>query len=56
MTVREKIKLLTNVEVSTDNLGLLRENPEEYVKEKQDISKLKSLFYLIDAVSDMEEA
>lgn len=55
MKVSEIIKLLTGVETDTDNLKLLRENPEEHVAEKSDLDKLEQLFYLLDMTDAPED-
>ena len=55
MRVSEMIKLLTDVEVDTDDLKLLRENPEKHISNTADLPKLEQLFELIDAAADMED-
>lgn len=54
MRVSEMIKLLTDIEVNTDDLKLLRESPEKHVSNIADIPKLEHLFNLIDETIRVE--
>ena len=54
MNFKNLIKTLLDIEVETDNLLELRENPNKYVTKKEDIEKLNDLFLLIDFLDDQE--
>lgn len=54
MNVIERIKTLLGIEVSTDNLLELWENPEKYVLTPEDAKKLEDLFLLIELMSELE--
>ena len=54
MSIKNLIKTLLDIEVETDNLLELRENPNKYVTTKEDIEKLNDLFLLIDFLDDQE--
>ena len=54
MSIKNLIKTLLDIEVETDNLLELRENPNKYVTKKEDIEKLNDLFLLIDFLDDQE--
>ena len=54
MNIKNLIKTLLEIEVETDNLLELRENPNKYVTKKEDIEKLNDLFLLIDFLDDQE--
>ena len=54
MNVKERIKTLLGIEVSTDNLLELWENPEKYVLTPEDAKKLEDLFLLIELMSELE--
>ncbi|MFA5528424.1 MAG: hypothetical protein WC996_07380 [Peptostreptococcales bacterium] len=54
MNIKNLIKTLLDIEVETDNLLELRENPNKYVTKKEDIEKLNDLFLLIDFLDDQE--
>lgn len=55
MTVKEKIRLLLNVEVETNNLALLKENPDVYTKNPEDLSRIKLLFDLLEEAEKLED-
>lgn len=55
MTVKEKIKLLLNVEVETNNLALLKENPDVYTKNPEDLRQIKLLFDLLEEAEKLED-
>ena len=54
MSIKNLIKTLLDIEVDTDNLLELRENPKKYVTKKEDIEKLKDLFLLMDLMDNQE--
>ena len=54
MNVKERIKTLLGIEVSTDNLLELWENPEEYVATPEDADKLEDLFLLVEMMAELE--
>ena len=54
MSIKNLIKTLLDIEVETDNLLELRDNPNKYVAKKEDIQKLNDLFLLIDLLDKQE--
>jgi hypothetical protein len=54
MNIKNIIKTLLDIEIETDNLLELRENPNKYVTKKEYIEKLNDLFLLIDFLDDQE--
>ena len=54
MNVKDRIKTLLGIEVSTDNLLELWENPEEYVSTLEDADKLRDLLLLVEMMAEME--
>ena len=54
MNVKDRIKTLLGIEVSTDNLLELWENPEEYVSTLEDADKLEDLFLLVEMMAELE--
>ena len=48
MSIRKLIKTLLDIEVNTEYITELRENPREYVDKDEDVEKLKDLFLLMD--------
>ena len=54
MSIRNLIKTLLDIEVNTEDITELRENPREYVNEDEDVEKLKDLFLLIDLTGIQE--
>lgn len=54
MIIREIIKLLVGVEVTTDDMELLKKHPEEYVKE-EDRDKIKALIELLEGTKKVVE-
>ena len=54
MNVKDRIKALLGIEVSTDNLLELWENPEEYVSTPEDAAKLEDLFLLVEMMAELE--
>ena len=54
MNVKERIRALLGIEVSTDNLLELWENPEKYVSTLEDADKLGDLFLLVEMMAELE--
>ncbi len=54
MNAKERIKALLGIEVSTDNLLELWENPEKYVSTQEDADKLGDLFLLVEMMAELE--
>ena len=54
MNIKERIKALLGIEVSTDNLLELWENPEKYVSTPEDADKLGDLFLLVEMMAELE--
>ena len=54
MNVKDRIKTLLGLEVSTDNLLELWENPEEYVSTLEDADKLRDLLLLVEMMAELE--
>ena len=54
MNVKERIRALLGIEVSTDNLLELWENPEKYVSIPGDADKLGDLFLLVEMMAELE--
>ena len=54
MNIKNLIKSLLDIEVDTDDILELRENPRKYVTKEEDIEKLKDLFLLIDLTGKLE--
>ncbi len=54
MNVKDRIKTLLGIEVSTDNLLELWENPEEYVSTLEDADKLRDLLLLVEMMAELE--
>ena len=54
MNVKDRIKTLLGIEVSTDNLLELWENPEEYVSTLEDADKLRDLLLLVEMMAKLE--
>ena len=54
MNVKDRIKTLIGIEVSTDNLLELWENPEEYVSTLEDADKLRDLLLLVEMMAELE--
>ena len=48
MSIKSLIKTLLDIEVNTEDITELRENPREYVDKDEDVEKLKDLFLLMD--------
>ncbi len=54
MNVKERIRVLLGIEVSTDNLLEIWENPEKYVSTPEEANKLEDLFLLVEMMADLE--
>lgn len=54
MSIKNFIKILLDIEVNTEDILKLRENPKEYVTNEVDIEKLQDLFLLIDLAENQE--
>jgi hypothetical protein len=54
MSIKNLIKTLLDIEVNTEDILKLRENPEEYVTKEEDADKLKDLFLLMDLTDKQE--
>ena len=54
MNVKERIRALLGIEVSTDNLLELWEKPEEYVSTLEDADKLRDLLLLVEMMAELE--
>jgi hypothetical protein len=54
MNIKNLIKSLLDIEVDTDDILELRENPRKYVTKEEDIEKLEDLFLLIDLTGKLE--
>lgn len=54
MSIKNLIKILLDIEVNTEDILKLRENPKEYATNEVDIEKLQDLFLLIDLAENQE--
>ena len=54
MNFRNLVKTLFDIEVNTEDILELRENPRKYVTKDEDVEKLKDLFLLMDLASKVE--
>jgi len=54
MNIKNLIKTLLDIEVNTEDILELRENPRKYVTKDEDVEKLKDLFLLMDLASKVE--
>lgn len=54
MSIKNFIKILLDIEVNTEDILELRENPKEYVAKVEDAEKLKDLFLLMDLAKRQE--
>ena len=54
MNFRNLAKTLLDIEVNTEDILELRENPRKYVTKDDDVEKLKDLFLLMDLASKVE--
>jgi len=51
MSIKNLIKTLLDIEVSTEDMIALHENPHKYTNSEDDAEKLKDLFLLMDLAS-----
>ena len=54
MNIKNLIMTLLDIEVNTEDILKLRENPKEYIAKEEDAEKLKDLFLLMDLAEDQE--
>ena len=54
MNFRNLVKTLLDIEVNTEDILELRENPRKYVTKEEDVEKLEDLFLLIDLTGKLE--
>ena len=54
MNIKEQIKTLLGIDINTDNLLELYENPQAYVSNPKDLKRLEDLFFLVDLVGELE--
>ena len=54
MSIKNLIKILLDIEVNTEDILKLRENPKEYVTNEDDAEKLQDLFLLMDLAESQE--
>ena len=54
MNIKDLIKTILDIEVNTEDISKLRENPKEYITKEEDAEKLKDLFLLMDLAENQE--
>ncbi len=54
ISIKNLIKTLLNIEISTEDILKLHENPQKYTNSEEDAEKLKDLFLLIDLAENQE--
>ncbi len=54
MSIKNLVKTILDIEVSTEDILKLHENPQKYTNSKEDAEKLKDLFLLMD-LADRQE-
>ena len=54
MNIKKLIKTLLDIEVNTDDILELRDNPKKHVAKEEDVEKLEDLFLLIDLTDKLE--
>ena len=54
MNIKNLIKSLLDIEVDTEDILELRENPRKYVTKEEDVEKLEDLFLLMDLTDKLE--
>ena len=54
MSIKNLIKTLLDIEVNTEDILKLLENPKEYITKEEDAEKLNDLFLLMD-LADRQE-
>lgn len=55
MNIKERIKNLLDIDISTDSFEELKADPERYVASPEDAEKLKDLFLLIELTEQTED-
>ncbi|HHU13150.1 MAG TPA: hypothetical protein GXZ64_07965 [Clostridiaceae bacterium] len=55
MDIKETIKNLIGVEVTTDDLKAIRENPEQYTSSKENAARLEELVMLLRLTEETED-
>lgn len=55
MNIKELIQQLLDIEVTTDNLNLLMEEPESYISNPEDTAKLQDLILLLKLSREVKE-
>lgn len=54
MSIKNLIKTLLDIEVNTEDILKLRENPKDFITKEEHAEKLKDLFLLMD-LADRQE-
>ena len=54
MNIKNLIKTLLDIEVNTEDILELRENPRKYVTKEEDVEKLENLFLLMELTGKLE--
>ena len=54
MSIKNLVKTILDIEVSTEDILKLHENPQKYTNSEEDAEKLKDLFLLMDLAEDQE--
>jgi len=54
MSIKNLVKTILDIEVSTEDILKLHENPQKYTNSEEDAEKLKDLFLLMD-LADRQE-
>ncbi|SHH37737.1 hypothetical protein SAMN02745245_01192 [Anaerosphaera aminiphila DSM 21120] len=54
MSIKNLVKTILDIEVSTEDILKLHENPQKYTNSEEDAEKLKELFLLMD-LADRQE-
>ena len=54
MNIKNLIKTLLDIEVNTEDILELRENPRKYVTKEEDVERLEDLFLLMDLTGKLE--
>lgn len=56
MNIKKLIKTLIDIEINTDDILELRDNPKKHVAKEEDVEKLEDLFLLIDLTDKLEQS
>ncbi|MFA7137433.1 MAG: hypothetical protein WC151_02820 [Bacteroidales bacterium] len=54
MSIKNLIKTILDIEVSTEDILKLHENPQKYTNSEEDAERLKDLFLLMDLADKRE--